>query len=58
MKKQEFYAKQAEAERRKAELEEEKQRELDQKRLDDLKRDEYRLNVRSNMVVLEENRKN
>jgi hypothetical protein len=58
MKKQEFYAKQAEAERRKAELEEEKQRELEQKRLDDLKRDEYRLNVRSNMVVLEENRKN
>ena len=58
MKKQEFYAKQAEAERRKAEIEEEKQRELEQKRLDDLKRDEYRLNVRNNMVVLEEGRKN
>ena len=58
MKKQEFYAKQAEAEKRKAELEAEKQKMLEQKRLEEIERDEYRLNVRTNMVQLEEGRKN
>jgi hypothetical protein len=58
MKKQEFYAKQAEAEKRKAELEAEKHKMLEQKRLEEIERDEYRLNVRTNMVQLEEGRKN
>ena len=58
LKKQEFYAKQAEAEQRKAELEAEKQKMLEQKRLEELERDEYRLGVRTNMIQLEEGRKN
>ena len=49
LKKQEFYAKQAEAEQRKAELEAEKQKMLEQKRLEEIERDEYRLGVRTNM---------
>ena len=58
LKKQEFYAKQAEAEQRKAELEAEKQKMLEQKRLEEIERDEYRLGVRTNMFQLEESRKN
>lgn len=58
LKKQEFYAKQAEAEQRKAELEAEKQKMLEQKRLEEIERDEYRLGVRTNMFQLEEGRKN
>ena len=58
IKKQEFYAKQAEAEQRKAELEAEKQKMLEQKRLEEIERDEYRLGVRTNMFQLEESRKN
>ena len=58
LKKQEFYAKQAEAEQRKAEIEAEKQKMLEQKRLEEIERDEYRLGVRTNMFQLEEGRKN
>ena len=58
LKKQEFYAKQAEAEQRKAEIEAEKQKMLEQKRLEEIERDEYRLGVRTNMFQLEESRKN
>ena len=58
LRKQEYYAKQAEAEQRKAEIEAEKQKMLEQKRLEDLQKDEYRLNVRANMIQIEEGRKN
>lgn len=58
LRKQEFYAKQAEVEQRKAEIEAEKQKLIEQKRIEDMQKDEYRLTVRNNMVVLEEGRKN